>query len=107
MDRMVQFACDTTRREDLDHPRSDPELHPDPFQALRDAVAEVRETGAAQHVVDEIERERVEISVASGLAQGPAGAVDARPADGAFGDRPGQVNAESGQLPDAREPGRD
>src|SRR3989441_1093345 len=81
MDRMVELARDAARREDLDDPRSDPELHPDAFQALRHAVAEVRETGASQHVVDEVERERVEVSVASGLTQRSAGSVDARPMD--------------------------
>src|SRR3989475_441101 len=104
MDRMVELARDAARREDLDDPRSDPELHPDAFQALRHAVAEVRETGAAQHVVDEVERERVEVSVASGLTQRSAGSVDARPMDGPFRDGPGQMNAESAELPDAREP---
>src|SRR5207245_3346304 len=34
MDRMVELARDTARREDLDDPRPDPELHPDAFQAL-------------------------------------------------------------------------
>src|SRR2546422_395621 len=104
MDRMVELARDAARREDLDDPRSDPELHPDAFQALRHAVAEVRETGASQHVVDEVERERVEVSVASGLTQRSAGSVDARPMDRPFRDGPGQVNAESAELPDAREP---
>src|SRR5207245_4573984 len=107
MDRMVEFARDTARRKDLDDPRSDPKLHPDAFQTLRHAVAEVRETGAAQHIVDEIERERMEVSMASGLTQGPARSVDTRPADGPFRDRLGQMDAESGQLPDAREPRRD
>src|SRR5207245_4312098 len=39
MDRMVQFARDPARREDLDDPRPDPELHSDPFQALGHSIA--------------------------------------------------------------------
>src|SRR5213593_1245305 len=49
----------------------------------------------------------MEVSVASGLAQGSACPVNVRPADRPFRDDAGQIDAEPGELADARESGRD